>query len=195
MRAAKTSFFFFFSLAGTGTFLYELEGGVHTELQPGSYAFMDSDYALNGVSDARGLFEQALWIHATVSSVAAARDRAVIDVGVKGCDQLCGPPVLMAGGGSFGFGEAPEEGVEYLCGGDEHGILTGPGLEALGLKVGDTVRIRPSHIDPSKSENARDIERSLHPLFFEALTPLFSSSSLFLKQSLPFPSLAPPTSC
>eukprot|EP01043_Picozoa_sp_COSAG02_P028225 COSAG02_NODE_1702_length_11245_cov_6.015432_4_plen_245_part_00 len=28
---------------GTGTFLYELEGGVHNEIQPGSFLFMDGD--------------------------------------------------------------------------------------------------------------------------------------------------------
>ena len=31
---------------GTGTFLYELEGGVHTEIQPGSFLFMDGDCEL-----------------------------------------------------------------------------------------------------------------------------------------------------
>ena len=29
---------------GTGTFPFELEGGVHNEIQPGSFLFMDSDY-------------------------------------------------------------------------------------------------------------------------------------------------------
>lgn len=31
---------------GTGTFVYELEGGVHTEIQPGSFLFMDGDCKL-----------------------------------------------------------------------------------------------------------------------------------------------------
>ena len=30
--------------AGTGTFQFETAGGVHNELQAGSYAFMDADY-------------------------------------------------------------------------------------------------------------------------------------------------------
>ncbi len=30
---------------GTGTFMFEAGGGVYTEIQPGSYALMDIDYA------------------------------------------------------------------------------------------------------------------------------------------------------
>lgn len=33
--------------AGTGTFPFEIEGMVHTELQPGSFLFMDNDYAVS----------------------------------------------------------------------------------------------------------------------------------------------------
>lgn len=38
---------------GTGTFPFEIEGKVHNELQPGSFLFMDNDYAANmlGKSD------------------------------------------------------------------------------------------------------------------------------------------------
>ena len=36
-----------------------------------------------------------------------------------------------------------------VTGGDEHGILTGKNVEGLGLKVGDTVRLIPGHIDPT----------------------------------------------
>ena len=33
--------------AGTGTFMLEATSGVYTEIQPGSYALMDIDYAKN----------------------------------------------------------------------------------------------------------------------------------------------------
>ena len=35
--------------AGTGTFQLEVEAGTHTEVQPGSYLFMDGDYGANQV--------------------------------------------------------------------------------------------------------------------------------------------------
>lgn len=51
---------------GTGTFPYELEGGVHTEIQPGSFLFMDGDYNQN--EDSADRFEQSLFVLATVIS-------------------------------------------------------------------------------------------------------------------------------
>ena len=138
--------------AGTGTFLYEIEGGQHTEVQPGSYVFMDGDYADNetdGGADGRGVYEPSLWVHATVCSVTVAADRAVVDAGMKAVCLLSGPPRLTVQDEAFGFGARPAEGVVYECGGDEHGILSGPGVRGLALKVGDTVRLLPSHIDPT----------------------------------------------
>ena len=61
-----------------------------------------------------------------------------------------GPPVLVESSGTdFGMGGRRVEGVTMVTGGDEHGILTGKNVEGLGLKVGDTVRLIPGHIDPT----------------------------------------------
>ena len=44
--------------AGTGTFEMEAASGVYTELQAGSYIFMDADYARNRKADG-GPFDEA----------------------------------------------------------------------------------------------------------------------------------------
>ena len=104
---------------GTGTYPYEIEGGVHGELQCGSYLLMDGQYngALSGgwggdaVSvdtrveggDGRpgrgegtghGAFQSALFVHATVLS--AKGGKRVIDAGSKAIDLLGGFPIAVA---------------------------------------------------------------------------------------------------
>ena len=66
--------------AGTGTFGLEAASGVYTEVQCGSYCFMDADYARN--ADAPG-FSQALFVLATVMSTAQF-GVAVLDAGLEG---------------------------------------------------------------------------------------------------------------
>ena len=46
--------------AGTGTFTLERDSGIYTELQPGSYVFMDADYGRNERADGEIRFEQSL---------------------------------------------------------------------------------------------------------------------------------------
>ena len=68
--------------AGTGTWQHERDSGVYTELQPGSYVFMDVDYQKNALAPDQHHFEQSLFVLATVMS-APAGDRAVVDAGLK----------------------------------------------------------------------------------------------------------------
>jgi D-serine deaminase-like pyridoxal phosphate-dependent protein len=138
--------------------------GVHDEVQPGSFAFMDSVYgkALSDTTTGRaggGFFAQSLFVACTVISVSG--DHAVVDAGTKAVDQLAGPPTvwrnprwfppLGAGGrgarGAGADGMQPCEGINYKCGGDEHGILEGGAVGA--LAVGDTLLLQPSHCDPT----------------------------------------------
>lgn len=138
--------------AGTGTYPFEVEGGVHNELQPGSYAMMDVDYRAN--EDGKDVFEPALFVHTTVVSKAVdASGRAVVDAGMKALSLDSGPPQLFTAGagdsvGSNGIGLANLScrDVRYECGGDEHGILVG-GVSQ--LQVGDMVRLIPGHVDPT----------------------------------------------
>ena len=54
--------------AGTGTWEHELASGVWNELQPGSYVFMDADYARNTPGDGERRFEHSLFVLAAVMS-------------------------------------------------------------------------------------------------------------------------------
>ncbi|CAH1254511.1 Hypp1369 [Branchiostoma lanceolatum] len=120
---------------GTGTYLYEAGSGVFTEVQPGSYVFMDADYGRNFGEDGQYVhqFHQSLYVLATVQSITAG-NRAVVDAGMKAVSLDSGEPLVH-----------PTADVIYHCGGDEHGILRPP----LDYKVGDKVWLIPGHCDPT----------------------------------------------
>ncbi len=105
-----------------------------TEVQPGSFIFMDTDYrnALGPV------YSNALTILATVIS-RPTPTRAVVDAGFKSLSIDSGMPEPR------GF-----PGITYRPGGDEHGILTWENSAVttnLPLQVGDRIEFIPSHID------------------------------------------------
>jgi D-serine deaminase-like pyridoxal phosphate-dependent protein len=117
--------------AGTGTFSLEAASGVYGELQAGSYLFMDRDYASNEHDPAQPAFEHALFVKSQVMSVCA--DHAVVDAGHKSHAIDSGLPSV--------HGMA----LTYANGGDEHGILRGAQLPA----IGETVWLIPGHCDPT----------------------------------------------
>jgi D-serine deaminase-like pyridoxal phosphate-dependent protein len=120
------------STGGTGTAEFCAAHEVVTEVQPGSFAFMDADYLDTGGV----LYGSALAAIATVIS-RPAPDRAVIDAGLKTLSDDSGPARLV---------DAP--GWTYRHGGDEHGILTPTGEpDRRELRVGERVTLIPSHID------------------------------------------------
>jgi D-serine deaminase-like pyridoxal phosphate-dependent protein len=124
--------------AGTGTFELEGASGVYNELQPGSYAFMDADYARNA---ADAPFALSLTILATVMS--RAPGHAVLDVGLKAHSIDSGMAVVSADADG-----RPLKGLDYRKASDEHGVvfpLDGAALPALG----DKLRLIPGHIDPT----------------------------------------------
>jgi D-serine deaminase-like pyridoxal phosphate-dependent protein len=98
--------------AGTGTWQHERDSGVYTELQPGSYIFMDADYHRNALASDEHDFEQSLYVVATVMS-APVRERAVVDAGLKAFAFDSGLPQVWG---------AP--GLDYVKAADEHGVLT-----------------------------------------------------------------------
>ena len=69
--------------AGTGTFEFESASGVYTELQCGSYIFMDADYGRNLDRDGAPTkaFEPSLFVWATVMS-RPTEDRATVGAGL-----------------------------------------------------------------------------------------------------------------
>jgi 3-hydroxy-D-aspartate aldolase len=123
--------------AGTGTYLLEAASGVYTEIQPGSYVFMDADYNrnLDEAGQPMKVFEQSLFVWATIMSHTVA-ERAVVDAGLKALSVDSGMPLV-----------ADLEGVEFLKASDEHGVLALP--RGLSVTVGDKIRLIPGHCDPT----------------------------------------------
>ena len=120
--------------AGTGTYRFEAESGVYTEIQAGSYPFMDADY--KRVQGFPSEFENALFVLATVMS-RAAPDRAVVDAGLKALAVDSGLPVVRG-----------RSDIEVQRVSDEHGLLR-LGDPALPLRIGDRLWLIPGHCDPT----------------------------------------------
>ena len=122
--------------AGTGTFTLERDSGIYTELQPGSYVFMDADYGRNERADGEIRFEQSLFVWTTVMSTPAS-DRAIVDAGLKAFAVDSGMPLVA---------HAP--GLELVKASDEHGIVRiAPG--AAGPRLGERLKLVPGHCDPT----------------------------------------------
>jgi D-threonine aldolase len=122
--------------AGTGTWQHERDSGIYTELQPGSYVFMDADYQRNALAPDQHPFEQSLFVVATVMST-PVRERAVVDAGLKAFAFDSGPPVVYGA-----------RGLTYTRGSDEHGVIT-VGAEARPPLIGDRLWLVPGHCDPT----------------------------------------------
>ncbi len=122
---------------GTGTHRIDGDLGVFTELQVGSYVFMDRQYAecdLGG--DGGQLYETALVVDARVVS-ANMPGMVTIDAGYKAFATDGGSPVVVAG--------APE-GAAYRFMGDEHGAIFPAGE---GRRLADVVSLQVPHCDPT----------------------------------------------
>jgi D-serine deaminase-like pyridoxal phosphate-dependent protein len=105
-----------------------------TEVQPGSFIFMDTDYR-NAIGP---VYSNALTILSTVIS-RPAPNRAVVDAGLKSLSIDSGMPEPKG-----------LAGVKYQPGGDEQGILTWDDTAEVGnvaLEVGGRIEFIPSHID------------------------------------------------
>ena len=125
--------------AGTGTHYIDAKLGVFTELQVGSYVFMDHDY---NVCDLRGedrpTFEQALQIDARVVSANTA-GMVTVDAGLKAMATEKGPPMILKGA-------VPGATTRFM--GDEHLAVIAPeGKDAPALA--EQVILVPPHCDPT----------------------------------------------
>jgi D-serine deaminase-like pyridoxal phosphate-dependent protein len=122
--------------AGTGTWQLERDSRVYTELQPGSYVFMDADYARNALAPDEHAFEHSLYVLSTVMSV-PARERAVVDAGLKALAVDSGLPEVHAA-----------RGLRYAKVSDEHGVLEVDPSQAQPA-IGERVWLIPGHCDPT----------------------------------------------
>jgi 3-hydroxy-D-aspartate aldolase len=123
---------------GTGTFDLDPQAGVLTDLQAGSYLFMDAEYG--DVWEKAGEpapFATTLFVQTTVIS-ANHPGFATTDAGLKAFATDAGPPRIVAG--------APE-GTRYLFRGDEQGGLALDLGEA--VAIGATITCAVPHCDPT----------------------------------------------
>ncbi len=125
--------------AGTGTLVLEAASGVYGELQPGSFMFMDADYAQNQRHPAQPKFEHALFVKTQV--ISTHESHAVCDAGHKSHAIDSGLPLVHA------FDSQSE--LDYFNGGDEHGILRPAAGSTRVPKLGRMLWLIPGHCDPT----------------------------------------------
>ena len=124
--------------AGTGSFQIEASSGVYTEMQAGSYIFMDADYArnLDETGSPVSTFRHSLFVLSTVMS-ASRPGVAVLDAGHKAVSVDSGMPTVW---------QRPD--IRYVSASDEHGKLD-VGSETVAPKLGEKLRLVPGHCDPT----------------------------------------------
>ena len=123
---------------GTGTFPLEAASGVYTEVQPGSFIFMDADYARNGETGGTvfAAFRQSLFVLTSVTSLRPGQ-YALVDAGHKAAAVDSGMPVLHG-----------QNGVTFTRAADDYGVIEfeqGSG----NLSLGRQLRLIPGHCDPT----------------------------------------------
>jgi D-serine deaminase-like pyridoxal phosphate-dependent protein len=126
-------------LSGGSTGTYNIDSGIDgvTEIQPGSFLFMDIDYRrIGGRSGALYEdFQPSLFVLSTVVSRPQPKV-AIVDAGIKAfaTDRGYGPEAW----------QRPD--LAYKFAGDEHGAVEMSGSE---LKVGDRLQFLVPHCDPT----------------------------------------------
>lgn len=122
---------------GTGTFNIDPEARLLTELQAGSYIFMDKQYGEVRIANAAPLaFETSLFVQTTVIS-ATMPGLATTDAGLKSFATEAGAPVIASG--------APEGASYFFFGDEQGGIMLGGATLALGASL----RCSAPHCDPT----------------------------------------------
>jgi D-serine deaminase-like pyridoxal phosphate-dependent protein len=129
--------------SGTGAHAFDM-AGPYTELQVGSYVFMDADYGQVRQDDGTALpFVPALFVLATV--VSANRDGQVtVDAGTKALAVNGPPPARFIG---------LPAGASYAFAGDEHGTVKLP-AGAQHPAVGARILVEATHCDPTVNLHA-----------------------------------------
>ena len=142
--------------AGTGSFEVEGASGVYTEIQPGSYVFMDADYQRNEWAEPP--FRQSLFVltgvmSRTVPEGESTRRQAIVDAGLKALAFDSGVPEIArresrAGGFASLPGSDQPDGLTYTNPSDEHGTLAVADGVAV-PRLGDRLWLTPGHCDPT----------------------------------------------
>jgi 3-hydroxy-D-aspartate aldolase len=121
---------------GTGSHRIDAVSGLFTEIQPGSYLFMDSCYGKVAISETGNPFMPSLFVAATVVS-ANSPGRVIVNAGWKAFATDSGMPVALRG---------IPEGASYRYMGDEHGAVD---FDGEAPPLGTTIEFLTSHCDPT----------------------------------------------
>lgn len=133
------------SAGGTGTYNIDLKVPGVTEIQPGSYIFMDTHYRAIGGEQSEQFTDFGTSLSVLTTVVSRAKGRAITDGGNKALSTDESMPVPKG-----------VTGVDYRPGGDEHGILALRNPNRA-LEVGEKVEFLPGHCDTTVN---------LHNVFF-----------------------------
>ena len=150
--------------ASTGTYNIDPDISGLTELQSGSYVFMDVEYRrIGGKSGAvYNDFAPALTVLTTV--IHRSDNKAIVDGGLKAfaTDRTFGPELLE------------ETGIRYEFAGDEHGrlVLEKPSRD---IRLGEKLRFIAPHCDPTV--NLYDRIYCLKGETVEAVWPIMERAS------------------
>ncbi len=128
-----------FSGGGTGTYNIDHQTPGFTDVQVGSYVFMDAQYIDIGGEDDSAVyrdFQPALTILATVVN-AQYEGRATTDAGAKACT-INRPWSIVKG----------ETGMRYSSGSDEFGTITYEENASRAYRAGEKLELIVSHCDP-----------------------------------------------
>ena len=128
-----------FSGGGTGTYNIDHETPGLTDVQVGSYVFMDAQYlSIGGAANAEVYndFTPALTVMTTVLN-AQYEGRATTDAGAK-ANTINRPWPIVAG----------ETGMSYTSGSDEYGTIRYEDNASRTYAVGDKLEVIVSHCDP-----------------------------------------------
>jgi 3-hydroxy-D-aspartate aldolase len=123
---------------GTGTHWLDAQHGVFSELQAGSYIFLDSLYQPLPLTSDGNPFSASLFVAAGV--VTANRpDRVIVNAGYKALATDSGKPVPSRG---------VAQGASYRFMGDEHGAVEFD-ASSPAPTLGSTIELLTSHCDPT----------------------------------------------
>ncbi len=123
--------------AGSGSFVLEAQSGLWGELQAGSYALMDRDYADNEPLPGAPRFEHALFVKCQVMS--RGPTHAVVDAGHKSHAIDSGLPRVWR-----------RDDLVFASCSDEHGVLRAAAVPGAVLPaLGDGLWLIPGHCDPT----------------------------------------------
>ena len=149
--------------AGSGTFMFEVESGAWDEIQPGSYVFMDADYARNEWAAPLPRFEHSLFVLATVMSRPGDR-LAIVDAGLKASSVDSGMPAVWQ-----------RPGLSCTGASDEHGWVEAEAGAA--PRLGEKLLLVPGHCDPTV--NLYDWYVCVRAGRVEALWPITARGALY----------------